>query len=393
MRIINPLLAVFLLSFLILSIPLVFGSSVMWNRTYEIGIEAYSIIERSDGGYAIVGSIGTPGDFLLVRIDELGNIQWNKTYGGEREEVAYSLVETSDGGYALAGFTESYGQGEEDFWLVKTDTDGNLLWNRTYGGADPEKAYSLIETSDGGYALSGYMQIPDVIISDFVVIKRGADFWVIKTDSDGELQWNQTCGGSDTERGYSMVETYDGGYVVAGNSLLIKIDSQGETEWNQTYFTGVARALITTSDGGYAITGEGFLIKTDSNGNMQWNQTIGGTSLVATSDGGFAVLSGDSLTKTDSLGNVEWNERYETNRHPVEEWSRLNSMIETTNGGYAIVGDIFDWFLGKGLTWVIKTDNFGIIPEFHSWIILPLFITVTVSVIIIRSKIRKKGIE
>ncbi len=131
-----------------------YTSSVMWSRVYEIGphLEVNSMIETSDGGYTIAGGFDTPADFWLVKIDELGNIQWNRTYGGEKKDVAYSLVETSDGGYALAGFTESFGRGEEDFWLVKTDSDGNMQWNRTYGGPEPEVAYSLIETSDGGYA-------------------------------------------------------------------------------------------------------------------------------------------------------------------------------------------------------------------------------------------------
>jgi hypothetical protein len=345
----------------------------MWSRIYEIGpvLEANSMIETSDGGYAIAGGFDTPADFWLVKIDELGNVQWNMTYGGEEKDVAFSLVETSDGGYALTGFTESFGQGEEDFWLVKTDADGNMQWNRTYGGPDPEKAYSLIETSNGGYAMAGYVRYSG---------PRGFDFWVVKTDSNGNMVWNQTYGGKDTEIAYSMVEAPDGGYVVAGSSRLVKIDSQGKTEWDQKYFVGVARSLVKTSDGGYAIAGENWLIKTDAYGNMEWNQTYGGTSLVGTSDGGYAFVTGIGLIKTDAQGIVEWNVRYETNRHPAEEWVRLNSLIETSDGGYAIAGDIFDWFIGDGLIWVIKTDDYGIIPEFPSW--APLLITLVAVVAI-----------
>jgi len=365
------------------------ASSTIWSRIYEIGppLEANSIIEISDGGYVIAGRFGTRGDFWLIKIDELGDMQWNRTYGGEKKDVAFSLVETSDGGYALAGFTESFGQGEEDFWLVKTDADGIMQWNRTYGGPESEEAYSLIQTSDGGYALAGYKQYSDVIISDFLVITRGPDFWVVKTDSNGNVVWNQTYGGKDIERAYSMVEAPDGGYVVAGSSRLVKIDSQGKTEWTQTYG---GTSLVATSDGGYALAGKNLLIKTDAYGNMEWNQTHGGTSLVATPDGGFAFLSGTSLIKTDSQGIVEWTERYETNRHPVEEWPRLNSMIETSNGGYVIAGDVFDWFLGEGLIWVIKTDDYGVIPEFPSWTILPLFLATTVSAIILKKRLFHK---
>jgi hypothetical protein len=361
------------------------ASSVMWSRIYEIGpvVEANSIIETSDGNYAIAGGLYTPADFWLVKIDESGNVQWNMTYGGEEKDVARSLVQTFDGGYALAGFTESFGQGEEDFWLIKTDADGNMQWNRTFGGPDPEMAYSLIETSDGGYAMAGYVGYSG---------PRGLDFWVVKTDSYGNLVWNQTYGGADAERAYSLVEAPDGGYVVAGGSRLVKIDSQGRTEWDQKYFVGVARSLVKVSVGGYAVAGDGFLIKTDSYGNMEWNHTHGGRSLFATSDGGYAFVSGLTLTKTDAQGNVEWNEGYETNRHPAEEWTRLNSVIETSDGGYAIAGDIFDWFIGDGLIWVIKTDDYGIIPEFPAW--TPLLITlvaILVVAVIYRRNLQNRG--
>jgi len=290
--------------------------------------------------------------------------------------LGISLVETSDGGYALAGRTESFGQGDEDFWLVKTDANGNMQWNRTYGGPDPETAYSLIETSDGGYAMAGYVKYSG---------PRGFDFWVVKTDSKGNMVWNQTYGGKDTERAYSVVETPDGGYVVAGSSRLVKIDSQGKTEWDQKYFVGVARSLVKTSDGGYAIAGENWLIKTDAYGNMEWNQTYGGTSLVETSDGGYAFVLDSRLIKTGAQGNVVWSESYE----PRYEWSdlQLSSVIATSDGGYVIAGNIFEFFTGKAVILVAKTDEYGVIPEFPSWTILPLLLFATVVVIIYRKKL------
>jgi len=204
---------------LVLSSTVVFASPVVWSRIYEIGpvLEANSMIETSDGGYAIAGGVYTPADFWLVKIDELGNMQWNRTYGGEEKDVARarSLVETSDGGYALAGFTESFGQGEEDFWLVKTDADGNMQWNRTYGGPDSEKAYSMIQTSDGGYALAG-------------------DGLFVKTDANGNMEWNRTIIG-DGSRALALVQTSDGGYALAGRLWLMKTDAYGNIEWKQTY--------------------------------------------------------------------------------------------------------------------------------------------------------------
>jgi len=112
------------------------ASSVMWNQTYEIDRtqRANSIIETSDGGYAIAGGYGVIEDFCLLKTDEWGNMQWTKTYGGTNDDRAFSVVETSDGGYAIAGYTQSFGAGSFDFWLVKTDVNGSMQWNRTYGG-------------------------------------------------------------------------------------------------------------------------------------------------------------------------------------------------------------------------------------------------------------------
>jgi hypothetical protein len=130
---------------------------------------------------------------------------WSETYGGINDDRALSLVATSDGGYALAGTTDSFGAGGYDFWLVKTDVDGNQLWSRTYGGAGDEEAHSLVQTSDGGYALAGY------------ALFGYTDFWLVKTDADGNMQWDNTYNrGGSSEHAYSLVQTGDGEYVIAG---------------------------------------------------------------------------------------------------------------------------------------------------------------------------------
>ncbi|MDG6221923.1 MAG: hypothetical protein QCH99_01525 [Candidatus Bathyarchaeota archaeon] len=370
-----------------ISFPSVDASSNVWRQFYETdqNQNVYSMIATMDGGYSLAGGYGNINDFWLIKIDQGGNIQWNRTYGGEKKDYATCIVETGDGGYALAGSTQSFGGGEEDFWLVKTDADGNMQWNRTYGGPRPEKVYSLIETSDGGYALVGYVTIPDLIKHNILVTKRNDDFWVVKTDSKGNMEWNQTYGGKEYERAYSVVEANDGGFVIVGDSWLVKIDSQGNTEWEQKDLVGAARSLVKTSDGGYALTGGGFLIKTDSLGNIQWNQTHGGTSLVETADGGFAFLSGASLVKTDTQGNVVWTEKYE----PRYEWSslRLSSVIETSDGGYIIAGNLFEFFTGKSVILLGKTDEYGIIPEFPLWTALPLVIAVVLVAVIYRKKL------
>jgi hypothetical protein len=129
-----------------------------WNYTYgdpKVGSNGYSLVQTSDGGYAMGGTVNTPSDFFLVKTDSNGTVQWSKAYGGKSEDIARSLVQTVDGGYLLAGYTESYGVGTQDVWLVKTDSLGNAMWNQTYGGAGTDVANSLTRTKDGGYALGG----------------------------------------------------------------------------------------------------------------------------------------------------------------------------------------------------------------------------------------------
>jgi len=304
--------------------------NMLWNKTYGAAGDdvAYSVVQTSDGGYALAGTSNSwvPGDgydMWLVKTDGSGNVRWSLTYGGTGLDVAYSVVQTKDGGYALAGYTNSFGAGGFDFWLVKTDSNGNMLWNKTYGGTGTDIAYSMVQTSDGGYALAGYTDSFGA---------GGADFWLVKTDASGNMLWNKTYGGTGADEAYSVVQTSDGGYALAGitNSFgaggwdfwLVKTDMNGNMLWNKTYGgTGddYASSMIQTSDGGYAIAGEtisfggSWLVKTDANGNMLWNKTYGGVaySVVQTSDGGYALAGYAGygaggydfwLVRTDSLG-------------------------------------------------------------------------------------------
>jgi parallel beta-helix repeat protein len=238
---------------------------IQWNMTYG-GTEydvAYALVQTSDGGYALAGSTGSYGAtgswFWLVKTDLSGNAQWNKTYGGiyPGNDGAYALVQTADGGYVLAGYTDSKGGG--DFWLVKTNAIGNAQWNKSYGGVSQDWAYALVQTSDGGYALAGHTS------------SYGAgndDVWLVKTDSAGNGQWNKTYGGTNKDIAEALVQTTDSRYLLAGYTKsqgagvgdfwLVKTDSNGNVQWNKTYggpAVDEAHALVQTSDGGYALAG------------------------------------------------------------------------------------------------------------------------------------------
>jgi hypothetical protein len=423
-------LSVLLCSSLIVSVD----AASMWSRTYE-GAEidaAYSLIETSDGGYALA-------DSMFVKTDALGNREWNKTYGG----IACSLVATSDGGYALAGANYSTAT-NYDFWLAKTDMLGNIQWNRTYGGTGEDVAYSLVASTDGGYVLAG---------DTWSFGAGGADFWLVKTDSLGNMQWNKTYGGTGDDCARTLVVTSDGGYAIAGiwncitwaplsnvgyyeggDFWLVKTDALGNMQWNQTYGgTGgdLAFSLVATSDGGYALagtwdyspdiisfgsgSGDFWLVKTDALGNTQWSQTYGGTgkdlaySLVTTSDGGYALAgvynftgpfgfgSADAwLVKTDSLGNMKWNQTY---GGTGDDWAY--SVIATSDGGYAIAGTwgYVDYTgdtsrgwetIQEGDYYLVKTDENGVVPEYSSWLIPALVLTATAFIIINKKRLLHK---
>jgi len=207
-----PIILFVLLSFsLICSVA---ASSDIWSQTYGGGARdsAEEIVQTSDGGYAVAGwtvSLVDNVDCLLIKTDAFGNMVWNQTYGEEGMVYASSLVSTSDGGFALVGRTISFGAGSYDCWLVKTDMNGNMQWNNTYGGPEWDEAFSLVETSDSGFALAG--ETKSFGVGEY-------DFWLVRIDGTGNIVWNQTYGGTENDRANALVETSDGGFALAGRT-------------------------------------------------------------------------------------------------------------------------------------------------------------------------------
>ncbi|MCK4885509.1 hypothetical protein KAS24_05490, partial [Candidatus Bathyarchaeota archaeon] len=199
--------------FLAFSIPYSVATaepSTNWIMTFDGpgDDEAYSV-KVGDEGYVLAGITNSSGfgqyDAWLIKTDSSGAMEWNRTYGGLFNDRVYSLVSTSDGGYALAGSTTSFGAGSADVWLVKVDSLGNLEWNQTYGGSDRDHCRSLVATSDGGYTL---------VCSTNSFGAGDTDVWLVKVDSSGGLEWNQTYGGSGSESVSTVIETNDGGYAL-----------------------------------------------------------------------------------------------------------------------------------------------------------------------------------
>ena len=184
-----------------------------------------SVQQTTDGGYIITGYLSNNErgfDVWLIKTDDQGNEEWNQTFGGNSNDFSYSVQQTMDGGYIITGGTQSFGSGESDLWLIKTDSQGNEEWNRTFGGGI---GYSVKQTTDGGYVVIGDSQSFG---------SSESDVWLIKTDGQGNEEWNQTFGGTDDDYGYSVEQTTDGGYIITGQKgydvWLIKTDPQGNTE-------------------------------------------------------------------------------------------------------------------------------------------------------------------
>jgi uncharacterized delta-60 repeat protein len=264
------------------------NGNIIWAKTYGgTGDDrAYSIRQTSDGGYIVAGSTYSFGagyrDFFLIKTDANGNIIWAKTYGGTDDEEAYSVQQTSDGGYIVAGWTYSFVAGNWDIFLIRTDANGNIIWAKTYGGTGNDWALSVQQTSDGGYIVAGHTN------------SFGAgyyDIFLVKTDANGNIIWAKTYGGTYSDYAYSVQQTSDGGYIVAGwtgsfgagyvDIFLVKTDANGNIIWAKTYGGtdwDEALSVQQTSDGGYIVSGytysfgagglDLFLIKTDANGNI-----------------------------------------------------------------------------------------------------------------------------
>ena len=317
-----------------------FGNT-LWMKTFHLGETngdniGNSVQQTSDGGYIIAGTaaIGVNDlDICLIKTDPSGNAVWTKTFGGTGIEFASAVQQTSDGGYIIAGGTDSFGAGDNNAYLVKTDPSGNAVWTKTFGGTGIEFASAVQQTSDRGYIIAGGTN------------SFGAgnnDVYLIKADASGNVVWTKTFGGTGNEFASVVQQVSAGGYIIAGRTssfgagnydvYLVRTDASGNAVWTKT-FGGtdydVARTVQQISDGGYIIAGitrsfgaggrDVLLIKTDASGNAIWTKTFGGTGdewgtiVRQTLDGGYIIggrtpsfgAGGDDvyLIKTDANGN------------------------------------------------------------------------------------------
>lgn len=352
-----------------------FLGEVEWIKSFGGSGEetGQSIIQTMDGGYAILGySNSTDGDlaekilavndYWLLKLDTDGNIEWDKTYGGTKDDRGQSIIQTTDGGYALVGYAMSddgdgsNNEGFHDNWILRLDATGNILWERSFGFAGHDHCYDLVQTSDGGFFFAGFL---DVTLSNgegnfgkgsTSHTRHGVgEFWGTKIDSEGNLQWRRYFGGTNNDRAHAVVQADDGGFVMSGFSesddfdisntkgsydfWVVKIDENGTLLWEKSFGgTGieVSYDIKKTPDGNYAILGHTFstdtdvsrnhgesdvwLIKIDDNGNLLWEKTFGGSEfddakgLDITPEGGFVIAGNSKSMDGDATENKGEND-------------------------------------------------------------------------------------
>jgi hypothetical protein len=368
---------------LLLALLIALPASAGWERNYgtpDNTDSGFDGVQTTDGGYIVAGgtySFGNENQVYLIKTDASGDTLWTRNYGGPDNEEAHSVRQTTDGGYIIAGFTGG------QVYLVKTDASGVASWTRTYGGGGGDYGHSVRQTTDGGYIIAGSTDS----------YGNEDQFYLVKTNASGTLLWQKNYGGPDYEYAYSVQQTTDGGYIVAGLSTpfsgqegrvyLVKTNASGDTLWTRTYGGPgweYASSVQQTTDGGYVLTGptssfgtggDVYLVKTDASGTLTWERNYGGpsgdggSSVQQTTDGGYIVAgytrsygAGEAdvyLVKTDASGDTLWTRTYGDTIREIGY-----SVQQTTDGGYIIAG-YTSW--SDRQVYLVKVDRISGVEE------------------------------
>ena len=359
----------------------------LWTKHFGGGGNdfAHGIAGTNDGGYIITGLTESYGagvaDVYLLKTDSGGDTIWTQTYGGVQTDWGMGVFQTEDGGYIIAGSTTSFGMGDWDAYLIKTDSAGNEEWSRTFGGMLIDAGNCLGQTTDGGYIIAG---------TTYSFGAGDSDLYLVKTDSAGNLIWGHTFGGTEMDGAAGVQPTSDGGYIMAGwsgpgdnyDAILVKCDSAGTQEWLQTYGGDDwddAWAVLQTAEGGYLITGitysfgpgpvNIYLVKTDENGNELWHRTAGefgesrGHDLKPAAGGGYIIAG-----STGTMSNLQDVFVFKINENGDEIWSvttgasgdeEAYGIVQTAGGGYVIAGFSSSFGQGDSDVYLVCLDEEG----------------------------------
>jgi len=276
------------------------AGAIQWQKTYGGSNMEYanSIVQTTDGGYVVVGQSNSVDgdltanhggfDYWIYKLDASGNMIWQHSYGGSGDDIPNSVKQTMDGGFIVAGISGSTdgdvtgNHGTDDYWVIKLDALGTLQWQKCYGGSWDDWAMSVGQTTDGGYIINGFTRSND---SNITGSHGSNEMWIVKTDSAGAIQWQKSHGGSSYDNGYSIEQTTDGGYIAVGNST----SSNGD---------------LTTNHG----NSDFWIVKTDPAGDIQWQKSLGGSKedeakeVRQTADGGYIVAGYSRSVDGDVTG-------------------------------------------------------------------------------------------
>jgi hypothetical protein len=416
-----------LLSFCFFSNSFSQGPAIEWQHSFEgSGSDFLNWIQKtSDGGSIftgwsqsnngdILGNHGD-GDAVVIKLDSDGLLDWQACYGGSNFDEALNIIQTPDGGYIFSGYTKSTDLNAsghvdlnyEDAWLVKINASGVIQWQKCYGGSLVDRFNNIQTTPDGGYIAIGISGSTDGDVSQN---HGGSDYWLVKLDATGNIQWEKCFGGLNYDEGHRVKVTADGGYIVSGDSFsndgditnqhssnnaadywVLKLSSSGSIQWQNCYGGSNYDKLCLaeqTPDGGYIIGGatmssdfqvdsaygsyDFWALKTDPNGNIQWNKTIGTSfmevpwDLQVTNDGGVVMsgyyidpnsnlLNADmNIVKLDSNGNLQWQKIL-----PSIGYEVCQSIKQTDDHGYILGGYQFNTTTGADRLSIIKLEGEG----------------------------------
>ncbi len=394
---------IFTIFILVTSISKLFSQSptIQWQKTYGgTNIDVANIIKKTtDGGYIFLGSTSSKNgdvtemkgvyDFWVVKISGDGAIQWQKTLGGEDDERSRNIKQTHDGGYIVVGNTDSTtgditnNHGKSDLWIIKLNSNGNVEWQKTYGGSSYDDGYDIIQTNDGGFAVAGHSRSIDGDLTGLNNADNN-DIWLLKIDNIGNIMWQKMYGGTGDDQGRKIYQTADNGFIIGGETTstngdvsynhgyydywAIKLNNLGAIEWQKTY-GGIGQDslmdILPTTDGGYILSGfsssksgdvsgnhgstDVWVVKISNSGNMEWQKSLGGTKtelgyeIIQTTDGGYLQSAwaesndGDVtdnhgqmdgwLVKLDKLGNIQWQKTLGGTGY---DW--VQSTVQTEDG-------------------------------------------------------------
>ncbi|NJB71593.1 hypothetical protein GGR42_002055 [Saonia flava] len=375
---------------------------------------AHAIIPTTDGGFAVFGFTNSingditdktlaVNDYWLVKLDAEGNLQWNKTYGGSKDDRGQSIAQTLDGGYVIVGYAMSddgdgsNNEGFHDNWILKLDAAGEMEWEQSFGFSGHDHSYDVIQTIDGGFFFAGFLDVTqsggegNFGKGNYWTRHGVGEFWGTKLDAQGNLVWRRYFGGTNNDRAHSVVQANDGGFVLSGFSesddfdisnskgsydfWVVKINEVGDLIWENSFGgTGIeiSYGMTKTKDNGYVIVGNTFsndtdvsknngesdvwLIKIDDTGNLSWERNFGGTqfdaaeSVSLAADGGFIVTGNSKSSDIDLAENVGENDIWvlKTNSEGALIWQKSFGgtnldygfdALETGDGNIMVVGE------------------------------------------------------